>query len=88
MKRTIVVLVMSLTAGVSIGTAWARHDGTMHKGVYRQVDGVKFFPNKVVIRCPGWAEDVGSRLFLVEIRGDGLPGTNGDVYVYRCNLDV
>ena len=37
----------------------------------------KWMPDKVLIRCEGWAEDTASRLILVRF-GDGLPP------VYRC----
>jgi hypothetical protein len=64
-------------AGPSAATA---HDGRMHRAVYKQTRGPQWMPERVVIRCPGWAEDVANRLTLVEFDRDRV--------VYRCDLTV
>lgn len=90
MRRIILVVAIALTAVVSsLATLAVAHHGEMHKGVYKKTwDAPRFFPYRVVVRCPGAAEDTWSKLFLVDVRGQGEPGAGDDVYVYRCNLSV
>jgi hypothetical protein len=75
-------IVKKLLAGVVLGAVLVggpvalAHHGGVHYGRYRQVEGPAFFPERVVIRCPGWAEDVAAKLTLVEFEHDQA--------VYRC----
>lgn len=92
MKRSIIVAVLCVVSGLALGlgagsVAFAHH-GPMHRGVYRPVDAPSWFPWRVVVRCPGAAEDTWSRLTLVDVRGQGEPGAGDDVYVYRCRINV
>lgn len=71
------VAAVFLTGALTVGAPAAvlAHHGGMHVGRYRQVTGPAFFPDRVVIRCEGWAED-SARLRLVEYSADRV--------VYRC----
>jgi hypothetical protein len=43
---------------------------------YSMTEGPKRFPDRIVIRCRGWAEDSAARLILVRF--------GGETAVYRC----
>lgn len=77
MRRAILLLwVASLMVGFTIGVAWAHH-GPRHTAVYRMESGPRWMPEKIVVKCAGWAEDSASVLRIVRF-GDGRPP------VYRC----
>ena len=81
MRRLILVVAIALTAIVSsLATLAVAHHGPMHRSVYRQTAGSTWFPQTVVIRCPGWAEDVANELTVVDYSADRV--------VYRCDLTV
>ena len=76
-RTAIVTAVAVLTIA---GTAQAAGDGHRSRYVKRIGNG----PERIAVRCAGWAEDSASRLILVNLDGDGIQGPEGDRYVYRC----
>ena len=78
MRKTVAgaVLALAVVAGIGTGSAIAHH-GAIHVGRYRMVEGPAWMPERVVIRCRGWAEDSANTLHVVAFDGDRV--------VYRCS---
>jgi len=70
------VLALAVVAGIGTGSAIAHH-GPTHVARYRQVSGPAWMPERVVIRCSGWAED-SLPLALVSFESDRV--------VVRCSI--
>jgi hypothetical protein len=72
-KTALIAVILSATMFFA-GQAWG--DLRSNLSVYQKVSGPNATPDRIVIRCRGWAEDSAAHLRLVYFDGERV--------VYRC----